>query len=230
MNRTSAIVVNFHLEVNDTEQGHYGPLKLQLTLHPEEPFSYTSARALAASHNFSEAIQIGPGWYDSREPTFYEIDPAGDLDKWVHVGEIDKQAIKRLRTLKSKTTTARKTTTVRVYFYNVQQVEKFCHSLRGSKENWIGNFQFYLISPTLVETLDEEWESAESDSRRNSRRSSRRISWDCCFVEGALYLSDRNTEKQFEGKIELLDMWNMYQQHLTFEGISDQELHSTDLP
>lgn len=211
MAATSVLIIN--LNVSDTVHNYYGSARFHSAVHPEESPFFTAARALALAHNLSFAPKVGAGFFDHRDPHIYSVNTTEDYLLWVHVGDIDKKQYKSIHHLQD-------VTEVRFYFYEPEQLDRFCHLMRGSKENWIKKYSFYLFSSQLIEQL------AASDTI------SRRIDWNVSFVEDEIYVSsakltaerglvsgighEQKSQEELiaSGIIQKVEIWDWYQKTL----------------
>ena len=85
-----------------------------------------------------------------------------------------------------------------VYFYQEEDLPRFCHYLRGSTSNWIKNVTFYHIEDSLLTQV------AEIEDRSPT--------WNISFIDGTIYLTVKSLE--LESTIEAVDIWDAFQESL----------------
>ncbi|MCI5064218.1 YaeQ family protein [bacterium] len=184
----------YELSVNDCEQNVYDTARIQLSIGPEEEdFSRTLCTVLSYAHCLAFQPALGDGLYDVKQPMISAKDTQGEYELWGYVGEVQKKALKTIQKLEH-------IPHVRFYFFRPSQKDHFCQLLKGSKQNWVRNYRFFLFDERFLEGLHHQQEN-----RRNQ--------WDLSFVEGALYLTIG--DETLESQVEEIDIWKTYQTHLS---------------
>lgn len=179
---------SFKISLNDTYRGVYQELRLKLARHPMESLDFLYARLFAYLDSYEEDLKFSEGLFQPKQPTIWKKDLVGDVVTWIEVGSPSRD--KMMRALKHDTTK-----TFKIYFTSNEEIETFCHHLRGSTTNWAGKVNFYLINQNFLEQLTP------------LARSSSTIS--ATFVDNTLYLIF--DEVEFETVISQVDIWERYQ-------------------
>lgn len=186
-----AAFYTFSIELNIPERGLFTSFRLKVPRHELESVEHLCARMIAFLHCYRSGQTFTQEVSDPKEPTVLLTDAVGGLLLWVHVGGIERRKLEL--SLKQHSDAPHI-----VYFFAPAQIQSFCHSLRGSKSNWIQNVQFFLIDSDLLERLAAVERTSPS--------------WVATFVDDRLYLSIDGVD--FESDIVPIDMWSEYQKHL----------------
>jgi uncharacterized protein YaeQ len=185
-------IFNFTIEICRVEEHIYDTAKVRVSRHEAEGIELFYARLLAYSHSYSAELLLSPDATDLKTPHLYSHCPNGDFLFWAKVGETSAKEVRHARR-------ASKLTTIRVYFFKDEHVQHFCNEMRGSKENWIADVEFFRIPVSTIHWI-------ASFERARSK-------WQVTFTErNQGYLSVG--EDFHETLIEELDMWAQYQLHL----------------
>ncbi|MCB0353103.1 MAG: YaeQ family protein [Bdellovibrionales bacterium] len=185
-------IFSLDLNVSIPEQGWSEQIRVQLAVHPEETETHVVSRTLALAHSAPLRPHFSQGLFEPKEPTFSSFNEIGNETLW---GEVGIPTVKKLRKARS----IHPVPQLRVYFYETPQIDQFCHLLRGSKENWIAPFTFFLLDPALIDRIcEKEWD--------NTKR------WDIVFLEDRIYLEINGSSD--EGSLLSLDMWSEFQRSL----------------
>jgi len=187
----------FDLLVNDTIQEYYSEARVQISIHPEEQPELSYARVLAYAHCLKYSPTLSDDSLEAKNPTLYSRDVSGEYLLWGHVGEIHKKTLKVIQRLDSSL--------VRFYFYAPHHIVTFCHLMRGSKQDWVSQYEFLLFDEHQITQL-----ASSGFQRRNTL--------EIAFLEDTLYLTKDG--ETVEGPITKLDMWEQFQESLK-DGISE---------
>ncbi len=196
-----AAFYTFSIELNIPERGLFTSFRLKVPRHELESLEHFCARMIAFLHCYRSGIAFTQEVSDPREPTILLTDTIGERLLWVHVGGIERRKLEL--SLKQNPNTPHI-----VYFFEPAQIHGFCHSLRGSKSNWIESVQFFLIDSDFLTRLAERERTSPS--------------WVASFLDQRVYLSIDGSD--FESDLLPLDMWSEYQKHLLtpHQGIENQ--------
>jgi len=186
-----AAFYTFSIELNVAERGLFTSFRLKVPRHELESVEHLCARMVAFLHCYRSGQRFTQEVSDPREPTILLTDSVGELLLWVHVGGIERRKLEL--SLKQHPDAPHL-----VYFFEESHIQSFCHSLRGSKSNWIQHVQFFLI--------DQEFLSRLATLERTSP------SWVATFIDERLYLSIDGID--FESDLHPINMWDEYQKHL----------------
>ena len=180
---------SFIIELSVAEKGVFEKLRLKIPKYPQEDITAVTSRVLVYLHAFNADLKFSanPGALDS--PTLSQHDHSGEYASWISIGLPDLKAL-RLATRRFQHCA------FAVYFLNESEIERFCHALRGTKENWVKEIDFFLIKCDSFDVLlpidqtSSHWYANQSDQ--------------------ILYLESESTTYQvtFEG----IDIWQRYQQ------------------
>ncbi|MGA1190648.1 MAG: YaeQ family protein [Bdellovibrionota bacterium] len=199
----------FDLVVNDTTQECYSESRVQLSIHPEETPELSYARVLAYAHCLKYSPTLSDDSLEAKNPTLYSRDVSGEYLLWGHVGEVHKKTLKVILRLNSSL--------VRFYFFAPTQIATFCHLMRGSKQDWVSQYEFFLFDEHQLTQL-----ATCGFERRNTL--------EIAFLEDILYLTKDG--ETLEGPIKQLDMWEQFQESLKHgiaEGTTTEPLNSEPL-
>jgi uncharacterized protein YaeQ len=178
----------FTIDLNHSDREIFTSFRIKIPRHELESHNFYYARLLAYLHAYRAGIEFTRGVSEPKEPTIWQRDVIGDVLLWIQVGEPEKRKLEL--SLKQHPKAEH-----RVYFYQEQEVQRFCHHLRGSKTNWVQHVAFYQIEPELLERLAElECHSPE---------------WNTSFIDNRLYLSIDGLD--LESTIKPIDIWDEYQ-------------------
>jgi len=119
-------------------------------------------------------------------------DEVATMHLWAQVGAPDKRKLEL--SLKQHPDAEH-----RIYFYQPDDVSRFCHYLRGSKTNWVENVAFYQLAPSLLAQLIDN----ESSSPH----------WNMSFIDDRMYLTADGQE--LESEVQAIDIWEAFQASLT---------------
>ena len=185
-------IFNFTIDICKVEENIYETAKVRVSRHEAEGVTLFYARLLAYTHAYKANLVLSPDATDQKTPHLYSHCPNGDYLTWGKVGAVTAKEVRHARR-------ASKQTTVAVYFFHNDQVQHFCHEMRGAKENWVSGVHFYFIPLEAIEWL-------ASFERARSK-------WQVTFTdsnEGFISVGEETQPAQFEE----LDMWQQYQLHL----------------
>jgi len=182
---------SFVVELTAAERNIYEKLRFKIPKYPEEDNSDLLARVFSYFHCYSKEIQFSATPNDHKIPTLYSLEPSGDYKSFAFVGLPD---LKSLRLAVRQ----RRNSDCAVYFYRAEHLERFCHALRGTKENWVTEINFFMIR-------HPEWESLLPSERAS-------ISWQIINVDTIFYVEAKESSHQIE--FESIDIWSAFQDSL----------------
>jgi uncharacterized protein YaeQ len=182
----------FTIDLNHSDRELFTSFRIKIPRHELESHHHFYARILAYTHAYRSEIHFTDEISEPKEPTIEQRNSIGALQLWTQVGAPDKRKLELA--LKQHPEAEH-----RIYFYTPEDLETFCHHLRGSKTNWIENVQFYQLDQDLLERLIEN----ESSSPH----------WNLSFIDDRIYLSVNNIE--LESEVLQLDIWAAFQESLT---------------
>jgi uncharacterized protein YaeQ len=184
--------IGFSIDLTSSERSLYKKIRLKLPLYPNESRSALVARVLTYLLCYRENLHFSSNPSESSEPTIYaeEIDQSFSA----FVGLPDFKALRLLARRSAPATCA-------VYFYTKAQLTKFCHDLRGTKENWVERCRFFIlhVTPEQIDTILPEEASS--------------VDWQIIEIDSTLYLEGPAFSVALQ--LEALDIWDAYQQSLS---------------
>ena len=186
-----AAFYNFTLDLHHADRGIFTRKRVKTALLLHEPLAHLYARMIAFAHCYREGQSFSHGLSEPKEPTIWHKDVLEETLLWVELGSPSKQKIER-------SLHASPRAEHRIYFYETDQITKFCHMLRGSKTNWVRDIEFFMIDPALLAQLIPLERTSPA--------------WDLTFIDNRLYLTCDGT--QLEADIAVLDIWANYQDSL----------------
>jgi uncharacterized protein YaeQ len=187
-----AAFYNFSIELNNSDSNTFVAFRLKIPRHELESREHFYARLITYLHSYQEGIAFCEVGTSPKLPTLWRRDAIGSVLLWVHVGAPEKRTLEL--SLKQHPLAEH-----RVYFYDQDDIARFCHHLRGSKTNWVKDVQFYLIDGDLLRTLAAEEETSPQ--------------WSVSFIDGRMYLSVDG--RDLESTLLTVDIWEAFQQSLT---------------
>lgn len=187
----------FDIQVNDTTQECYSESRVQISIHPDETPELSYARVLAYAHCLKYSPTLSDDSLEAKNPTLYSRDVSGEYLLWGHVGDVNKKTLKVIQRVDSSL--------VRFYFYTSHQIATFCHLMRGSKQDWVSQYEFFLFDEHQITQL-----ASSGFERRNIL--------EIAFLEDILYLTKDGETR--EGPMTQLHMWEQFQESLK-HGISE---------
>lgn len=180
---------SFSLEINHTDKGEYRKLRFKVPKHPHETFEHLIARVVAYSYTWSEGLEFSEGLFQPKDPTIKTTNVIGEIERWIEIGCPDMDKVERALRYHPAADFL-------IFFYEQQQIAKFCDYLRGSKSNWAEKIKFFSISSAALEKLGQD---LPSSSR-----------WIVTFTDGYFFVA--NDGNDVEGQIEPLNIWQLFQQ------------------
>jgi uncharacterized protein YaeQ len=152
------------------------------------------ARLIAYLHSYRDGISFCDANLNPKLPTIWLKDTVDTVVLWVHVGAPDKRKLEL--SLKQNTQAEH-----RVYFYQEEDIARFCHHLRGSKTNWVKDIECYQIEARLLEELETQERTSPE--------------WSVSFIDDRMYLTIDGQD--FESTISRIDIWEAFQDSLRAE-------------
>jgi uncharacterized protein YaeQ len=187
-----AAFYTFTIELNHSDRDVYTSFRIKVPRHELEPHEHLYARLIAYTHAYRSGIQFTEDILEPKDPTIVQRDEIGGMRLWVQVGAPEKRKLEL--SLKQHPHAEH-----RIYFYEPEDIQLFCHHLRGSKTNWVEKVLFYQLDPQLIASLIEH----ESSSPL----------WNLSFIDDRIYLSVDGVE--LESEIAPVDIWSAFQESLT---------------
>jgi uncharacterized protein YaeQ len=192
-----AAFYNFTIELNHSDRNVFTTFRIKTPRHELETRQHLYARLLAYLHSYRDGIEFTRGISEPKDPTIWVKDEIGEITLWIQIGVPDKRKLEL--SLKQHSQAEH-----RVYFYQTEDLERFCHHLRGSKTNWVKDIQFYQLDPAFLEQLS----SLETTSP----------TWSLSFIDNRIYLPIGHID--LESEIVPIDIWDAFQQSLEREQIA----------
>lgn len=183
---------NFSIDLNHSDRGVFASFRIKTPRHELEPHVHLYARLMAYLHAYREGLEFSQGVSEPKEPAIWQRDEIGNILTWIEIGTPEKRKLEV--SLKQHPKAEH-----RVYFYEPEDLPRFCHLLRGSKANWIKEVQFYSIPQDLLFKLVELDTSSPH--------------WSVTFVDDRMYLGINGHD--LEATIAHVDIWDEYQRSLT---------------
>ena len=183
---------SFECQLNHPEKGVYTDFKLKTAQHLQESDSHLCARLLAFCHAYEADLVFENIDKDYESPEIIKRSYSGEIETCCFVGCPESKDLRH--TLRSSV----KDASLSVYFYHQEQLDRFLHYLRGSRNNWISSISFWLIDTEALSTLSQKLPS--------------RVSWSVTIADDNLYI-------EFEGRshaiaLRALDMWQEFQKSI----------------
>jgi uncharacterized protein YaeQ len=182
---------NFSIDLNHSDRGIFSAFRIKTPRHELESRVHLYARLIAFLHAYREGLEFSQGVSEPREPAIWQQDEIGNILTWIEIGTPEKRKLEL--SLKQHPKSEH-----RVYFYQQDDLSRFCHMLRGSKANWIKKVLFY----TLPQDLLLQLEGLDTSSPH----------WSVSFIDDRVYL--QVNDHDLEASIVQIDIWDEYQQSL----------------
>lgn len=195
-----AAFYTFTIELNHSDRNVYANFRIKIPRHELESHEHLYARLIAYTHAYRSGIHFTEGISEPKEPTIEQRDEIGEVLLWVQIGAPEKRKLEL--SLKQHPHAEH-----RIYFYEPDDIQLFCHHLRGSKTNWVEKVLFYQLDPQLIASLTEHESSSPF--------------WNLSFIDDRIYLSVDGVE--LESAITPIDIWSSFQESLNS---SDDALRS----
>lgn len=180
---------SFNLDINDTNNGRYGKLRVKAAKHPNESLEHLVARVIALCSSHEEGLNFSEGLFQPKDPTIIKTSSIGELERWIEVGCPEREKIDRALRRNPDAE-------FRIYFYSAEQISAFCEYLRGSKTNWASRIKFFSLSPEALEALGA---NLSSSSR-----------WTVTFADDHFYVASGGGDA--EGRMTEIDIWSIFQE------------------
>ncbi len=189
----------FVIDFTAADRNIFEKIRLKLPKYPNEEISSLLYRILVYLHCYSSKLQFSANPLSDDAPTLLELDHQEGFRQWLSVG---------LPELKALRLNLRRYAECHfgVYFFNSLQIERFCHALRGTKENWVEPIQFFRISEEQLAELAREISTSSS--------------WQVTQSENIFFMDCNGQPFQIE--FEQLNIWSEYQASL----LHDQTIES----
>ena len=185
-----AAFYNFTIELNHVDRGIFTTFRVKVPHHELESIEHFFATVVAYCHSYTPELSFSHT-ASSDTPALSSHDAVGELQTWIAVGPPEKRPLEL--SLKQNPQAVHT-----VYFYQEEDLPRFCHYLRGSTSNWIKNVTFYHIEDSLLTQV------AEIEDRSPT--------WNISFIDGTIYLTVKSLE--LESTIEAVDIWDAFQDSL----------------
>lgn len=137
---------SFRIDLNNSNQEVYENIRLKLAKHPNESFYYMLSRLIAYLFVYEAGLKFTDGLFEPKEATFKREDVIGNI---LHYGQVGIPEKKKLKHACKHNPNAK----FSVFFIDNLEIDKFCHFLKGSTENWVSNIDFYLVEFLNFEQL-----------------------------------------------------------------------------
>lgn len=147
-----ATIYKATLEISDLDRGYYGSHNLTIARHPSETEKRMMIRVLAFALYGGENVEFGRGLSAEGEAALWETNDAGDIGRWIEVGNPDNKALRRA---------AGKSEDVVVLAYDEAKTAAWWASNKGDFGK-IGKLTVRMVT-------DEDAEKLQSIAKRNMR-------------------------------------------------------------
>jgi uncharacterized protein YaeQ len=182
---------SFTIELTAAERNLYEKLRFKIPKYPDEELGDLLARVFSYLHCYAPEMQFSANPADHQSPTLFSLSPSGNFESYAFVGLPDLKSLRLSVRQQNRANCS-------VYFYRPEQLERFCHQLRGSKENWVTEIKFFMIRHPNLESL--------IISERVS------ISWQIIAIDDIFYLENGDHSQQVH--FEAIDIWAAFQESL----------------
>ena len=182
---------SFNISIVHPARDQYESVRVKAARHPEESPAYLHARVFALAHAYREGLEFSEGFFDPKAPAIWAHDLFEQITAWIELGAPDREKIQRALRRNPKAE-------FRIYFYDQEQIDLFCHYLRGSTSNWVAPVQFYLLDRRF---LEQSAELLTSSSR-----------WEITFADETAYATINGME--FETTVSQVNIWQRYQESI----------------
>ncbi|MBQ9241021.1 MAG: YaeQ family protein [Duodenibacillus sp.] len=163
-----ATIYKASLDISDIDRGYYATHALTIARHPSETERRMMVRLLAFCLYAGEHVEFGRGLSAEGEPAIHETNEAGDIGRWIEVGNPDNKSLRRA---------AGKSDDVVVLAYDEAKTEAWWASNKGD---------FGKIGKLTVRALsDEDAEKLESLAARNMHLTA-------TIQDGMVWIADQN--------------------------------------
>ena len=183
--------ISFELHINNSVRDEYLTIKQRIAKHPLETIEHICARVLCLAHAYRDGLEFSNEPFSKDSPSLINKDVTDTVKQWIHVGKLNRPSLRHAVKHHGNAE-------VECYFFQNEQVEHFCHQLRGAKTNWVDNVIFWELEYDFVTRTSEIIES--------------RNDWTLSIVENQIYLIAGNTE--ITGEVSGINIWDRYQSHL----------------
>lgn len=182
---------NFTIDLNHADQEVFTSFRLKIPRHELESSEYFYSRIVAYLHAYRPEIEVTRGLSAPKDPSIWVRDALGTISLWVHVGVPEKRKLEL--SLKQNQTAEH-----RIYLSSHEEIQDFCHHLRGSTTNWVQHVLFYRIPTSLLHEI--------ADTETSSPH------WSVSFIDNHLYMSINGVD--LESDIVPIDIWESFQNSL----------------
>ncbi len=182
---------SFHVDVSYVAHSFFEHLHIKTAVHPDEDLPYLLGRILTLCHLACRDATFTEGLSNPKLPTIVTHDAIGNVSQWAQVGAVTAKKLKKALNMSPLPDT-------RVYFTSSEEVARFTHELRGSKQNWIKDANFFQFEDGFLEILAAEIGIASD--------------WSVTFIDEAVYLNI--DERDYHASLADIDIWNEYQKAL----------------
>jgi len=90
-----ATVFKADVQIADMDRNYYQTHALTLARHPSETDERMMVRLLAFALYASDALSFGKGMSTEDEPTLWEKDLTGTIERWIDVGQPDEREVRK---------------------------------------------------------------------------------------------------------------------------------------
>lgn len=183
---------SFLIELAAIERHVFERVRLKVPKYPNESLNELVARVLVYAHNWSPQLEFSDNPLNTETPTLFERNHQGSQSLQITVGVPDPKCLRLAVRRDPESTFA-------IYFSHREQIERFSHLLRGTKENWVAPIQFYLIPAECIESLASVLQSSNQ--------------WSITDSEQTFYIEVG--DQQLEIPLVSIDIWQEYQRSLS---------------
>ncbi len=171
-----ATIYKASVDVSDLDRGYYGTHALTIARHPSETERRMMVRVLAFCMYAGERVEFGRGLSAEDEPALLEMNDAGDIGRWIEVGNPDNKSLRRA---------AGKSDDVVVLAYDEAKTDAWWSSHKGD---------FGKIGKLTIRALsDEDAEKLESLAARNMRLTA-------TIQDGVVWIADESSNLELSVK------------------------------
>lgn len=180
---------SFRIDLNNSNEEVYTKVNLKLAKHPDESIEFLLSRLIAFLFVYSEGLQFSRGLFEVKDPVFYKINEIEEITQIGEVGVPDKKKLQHAikRNPKAK---------VSLFFLNQEEINKFCHYLKGSTENWVDKINFYQV---ISKKLDYFIENLNSSNNLVVN-----------IFENEIFIMDKD-DRDYKFEINHINIWDKYQ-------------------
>jgi uncharacterized protein YaeQ len=186
-------ILRFELNLNNVVAGLYDTIKITIPRQLNEEDISFYCRIISFCHSYRQGATLNSNIADEREPHIINTSVIGDFTLWARCCTVDSRVLRRI--VKNYPDCI-----VNIYFVNKSELFGFCNSLRGSKENWVENINFYLWEEEMLNQI------VKYEKNRNL--------WNFTLLDTDTFFLQTN-DFEVQSQLVKIDIWENFQHSLS---------------